>query len=49
MNAGAVASVDVTTGGPDAEYGGGAGGIVSTKIEETVTSGAYLGIIWVLM
>lgn len=45
VNAGAVASVDVTTGGPDAEYGGGAGGIVSTKIKEGgkkwSASGAY--------
>ncbi len=45
VNAGAVASVDVTTGGPDAEYGGGAGGIVSTKIKEGgkkwAASGAY--------
>jgi len=34
VNANAVASVDVTTGGSDAEYGSGSSGVIATKIKE---------------
>jgi outer membrane receptor protein involved in Fe transport len=34
VNANAVASVDVTTGGSDAEYGSGSSGVISTRIKE---------------
>lgn len=34
VNANAVASVDVTTGGSDAEFGSGSSGVISTRIKE---------------